>query len=201
MLTITVWKFCVEIKAISKWTLAGNSDTDVILASYSADTTHGLISSCKLTITNYNETSHRKATFHSLSIVTGSCHLVSSQAAGLWGGSRSSLDTIAMVTPAREMGNSWHWEEGSESVPNMADVGLDHADDVHERMGMERIEADSDRAKNSNCHEDSKTTAGSTKLWIPWTSLCFIRSVRHSGSLERGCQGWFVQKDTSRRGS
>lgn len=90
--------------------------------------------------------------------------------------------------PSQGNGQFMALREGSESAPNLADVGLDHADDVHERMGMERTEADSDRAKNLNCHEGSKTTAGSPWLWIPGTSPHFIRSVRHSGSLERGCQ-------------
>lgn len=168
-------------------------------ASYSAGSTQSLISSCKLTLATCNWISHRKATFHSSSGMPASCYLVSSQAAGLWGGSSSPLDTTVMVSPVRGMGNSWHWEESSKSVPNLADVLLDHDD--QERMGMERTEDDSDRAKDSICHEGSKTTAGSPKLWIPWTSPCFIRSARHSDSLERNCQGWFVQKDTFWRGS
>lgn len=123
----------------------------------------------------------RKKSFHGLSVVTGPCYLVSSQAPGLWGGSSSPLDTVVMVTPAGGTGSSWHWEEGSESAPYLPDVALDHGDDVQEIMGMERIEIYSGRAKNSNSHEGGKTTAGSPKLCIPWTPPCFIRSVRHSG--------------------
>lgn len=114
MLTTTVWKLCEEIKAfskssqsdeaISRWTLAGNS-VQTLYRHLTLQTPH-LISSCKLTLTSCNETSYTKATFHSLSVVTGSCHLVSSQAAGLWGGSSSPLDTIVMVTLAGWMSNS-----------------------------------------------------------------------------------------------
>lgn len=142
------------------------------------------------------KTSHRKATFHGLFMVTSSCYLVSSQAVGLRGGYSFPLETIAMVTPAGWTGNSWHWKEDSESVLNLPDVVLDHADEIQERMGMEGTEVDADRPKNSNCHEDGKTTAGCSKLWIPRTSPCFTRSVGHCGNLERCCQGRFVQKDT-----
>lgn len=73
---------------------------------------------------------------------------------------------------------------------------LDHADGIQEGTGMEGTEVDADRPKNSDCHEDGKTIAGCSKLWISRTSPCFIGNVGHGGSLERCCQGQFVQKDT-----
>lgn len=108
---------------------------------------------------------------------------------------------MAMVTLAGWTGNSWQWKEDRESTLNLADVVLDHADDVQERMGMEGTEADADRPKNSNCHEDGTTIAGCSKLWIPRTSPCFTENVGHCGTLESCCQGQFVQKDTFWRGS
>lgn len=210
MLTITVWKLCGRdwsiFQNLSKWW--SNFQTNsvwkqwywywhpILLISHMASSP--AVSSHSPTVI---KTSHRNATLHGLLVVTSSCYLASSQAGELRGGYGFLVETIGTVAPAGWTGNSWHWKEDSESVRNLADVVLDHADDIRERMGMEGTEVDADGPKNSNCHEDGKTIAGCSKLWIPQTSPCFIRNAGHGGSLERCCQGRFVQKDTFWRGS